>query len=109
LNEETRHAKVESEENWDDEDAPDYNPEVYVATANVVREAKGLFPSQRKAFIKEERKRLLNEESDDDRDQDHHHDKEAPARSTNTNTRISTSSSSTSHRATPYNIANRRR
>lgn len=47
---------------------PDYDPQAYVAQANLVREPNGLFPSQRKAFIKQERKRLLGENSDDDAD-----------------------------------------
>ncbi|KAM8708055.1 hypothetical protein ACLKA7_015083 [Drosophila subpalustris] len=102
LNEETRHAKIECEENWDNDDVPDYDPDAYVSKAKVVREAKGLFPAQRKAFIKEERKRLLNEQSDEDNDNE-----EAPTKSTSTKT--STTSTSKSYRATPYNISNRRR
>lgn len=101
LNEETKHEKIESEENWDNDDVPDYKPEVYVSKANIVREAKGLFPSQRKAFIKEERKRLLNEGSDDDGD----NDRKPPAKSTST----INSSNCTSYRTTPYNVSNRRR
>lgn len=68
LNEETKHEKIEAEENWDEDDVPDYDPQAYVSQANLVREPNGLFPSQRKAFIKEERKRLLGEDSDDDAD-----------------------------------------
>ncbi|KAH8419626.1 hypothetical protein KR222_011148, partial [Zaprionus bogoriensis] len=68
LNEETKHERIEAEENWDEDDVPDYDPQAYVSQANIVREPNGLFPSQRKAFIKEERKRLLGEESDGDAD-----------------------------------------
>jgi len=62
LNEDTRHAKIECEENWDDDDVPDYDPQVYCSTANIVREPNGLFPSQRKAFIKEENRRQFGED-----------------------------------------------
>ncbi|XP_017126792.1 gametocyte-specific factor 1 homolog [Drosophila elegans] len=63
LTEDTRHAKIESEENWDDdEDVPDYNPQVYCSQANIVREPNGLFPSQRKAFIKEENRRKFGDD-----------------------------------------------
>ncbi|KAH8301284.1 hypothetical protein KR018_010454 [Drosophila ironensis] len=57
LSEDTRHAKIETEENWDDDDVPDYDPQVYCSTANIVREPNGMFRSQRKAFIKEENRR----------------------------------------------------
>ncbi|KAH8373495.1 hypothetical protein KR009_011494 [Drosophila setifemur] len=57
LTNDTRHAKIESEENWDNDDNPDYDPQAYCSTANIVREPNGLFPSQRKAFIKEENRR----------------------------------------------------
>ncbi|XP_002068170.2 gametocyte-specific factor 1 homolog [Drosophila willistoni] len=65
LNEETKHEKIESEENWDDTSVDDYNPQVYASQANIVRDASGMFPAQRKAFIKQERLRQLGEESDD--------------------------------------------
>lgn len=45
---------------------PDYDPLQYVMNAKIVREPNGMFPSQRKAFIKLERKRLLGEDSDED-------------------------------------------
>ncbi|XP_016967117.1 gametocyte-specific factor 1 homolog [Drosophila biarmipes] len=67
LNEDTRHAKIECEENWDDDDVPDYDPEVYCSTANIVREPNGLFPSQRKAFIKEENRRQFGEDYEEEK------------------------------------------
>ncbi|KAH8374049.1 hypothetical protein KR200_005615 [Drosophila serrata] len=62
LSEDTKHAKIECEENWDDDDTPDYDPQAYCASANIVREPPGMFPSQRKAFIKEEKQRKLGED-----------------------------------------------
>ncbi|XP_075155477.1 gametocyte-specific factor 1 homolog isoform X2 [Haematobia irritans] len=50
----------DSEENWDnDEDVPSYNPQAYAAKADVIRTIQGVPPSQRKAFRKQERLRLL--------------------------------------------------
>ncbi|XP_022218274.1 gametocyte-specific factor 1 homolog [Drosophila obscura] len=57
LRADTRHEKIEADENWDDIKVEDYNPQVYCAQANIVREPNGMFPAQRKAFIKEERRR----------------------------------------------------
>ncbi|XP_061391645.1 gametocyte-specific factor 1 homolog [Musca vetustissima] len=51
--------KYESEENWDDENVPSYNPQAYAANADVLRSIQGAPPSQRKAFRKQERLRLL--------------------------------------------------
>ncbi|XP_017072099.1 gametocyte-specific factor 1 homolog [Drosophila eugracilis] len=62
LNEDTKHAKIECEENWDDDNDPVYDPQTYCSTANIVREPCGLFPSQRKAFIKEENRRHFGED-----------------------------------------------
>ncbi|EDW72430.1 uncharacterized protein Dwil_GK20915 [Drosophila willistoni] len=65
LNEETKHEKIEADENWDDTSVENYNPNLYASQANIVREANGLFPAQRKQFIKQERRRILGEDYDD--------------------------------------------
>ncbi|XP_017152617.1 gametocyte-specific factor 1 homolog [Drosophila miranda] len=57
LRADTRHKKIEADENWDDDRVEDYNPQVYCAQANIIREPRGLFPAQRKAFFKEEERR----------------------------------------------------
>ncbi|XP_017041526.1 gametocyte-specific factor 1 homolog [Drosophila ficusphila] len=67
LTDDTRHPKIESEENWDDDNVPDYNPQAYCATANIVREPNGLFPSQRKAFIKEENRRKFGDDYEEEK------------------------------------------
>lgn len=41
---------------------PDYDPQAYCSTANIVREPNGLFPSQRKAFYKEENRRRFGDD-----------------------------------------------
>ncbi|KAH8267914.1 hypothetical protein KR026_010806 [Drosophila bipectinata] len=64
INDDTKHAKIESEENWDDVDVPDYDPQAYCSSANIVREPNGMFPSQRKAFIKEENRRRFGDDYD---------------------------------------------
>ncbi|XP_073835401.1 gametocyte-specific factor 1 homolog [Musca autumnalis] len=51
--------QYQSEDNWDDENVPSYNPQAYAANADVLRTIKGAPPSQRKAFRKQERLRLL--------------------------------------------------
>lgn len=51
--------QCQSEENWDDENVPSYNPQAYAANADVLRSIQGAPPSQRKAFRKQERLRLL--------------------------------------------------
>ncbi|KAH8242520.1 hypothetical protein KR032_010743 [Drosophila birchii] len=66
LSEDTKHAKIECDENWDDDDAPDYDPQAYCATANIVREPTGMFKSQRKAFIKDEIKRKFGEDYEEE-------------------------------------------
>ncbi|XP_064545800.1 gametocyte-specific factor 1 homolog [Drosophila montana] len=98
LTEDTRHEKIATEENWDDDDVPDYNPQLYVSTANVVREPNGMFPSQRKAFIKEERKRLLGQDSDEDSNE------KTQSRGGPTKT-----TSPTTQRSAPYKLPNRHR
>lgn len=98
LNEETKHEKIEAEENWDEDDVPDYDPQAYVSQANLVREPNGLFPSQRKAFIKEERKRLLGEHSDDDADK---------KRSKAASKKVTHTTSGASQRADSHKIPNR--
>ncbi|XP_068147843.1 gametocyte-specific factor 1 homolog [Drosophila tropicalis] len=65
LNEETKHEKIEADENWDDTCVENYNPEIYASQATIVRESKGLFRAQRKQFIKQEHRRILGEEYDD--------------------------------------------
>ncbi|XP_034110788.1 gametocyte-specific factor 1 homolog [Drosophila albomicans] len=102
LVEDTKHEKIETEENWDDDDVPDYDPEAYASNANVLRSAKGIFPAQRKAFVKEERKRLLEEQSDDDTANDNINLPQAMP----IPTRITTS---TSNRSAPYKLSNRQR
>ncbi|XP_043661704.1 gametocyte-specific factor 1 homolog [Drosophila teissieri] len=68
LNEDTRHPKIESAENWDDDDSvPDYDPQVYCSTANIVREPNGLFPAQRKAFIEQEKRRHFGEDYEEEK------------------------------------------
>ncbi|KAI8116384.1 hypothetical protein FF38_14073 [Lucilia cuprina] len=49
----------ESEENWDNEDAPTYNPQEYLAKATVLRNLQGATPSERKKFRQQERLRYL--------------------------------------------------
>uniref|UniRef100_A0A1I8P0Y6 CHHC U11-48K-type domain-containing protein n=1 Tax=Stomoxys calcitrans TaxID=35570 RepID=A0A1I8P0Y6_STOCA len=49
----------ESEETWDDDETPSYNPQHYAANSNVLRSIQGASPAQRKAFRKQERLRLL--------------------------------------------------
>ncbi|XP_017138365.1 gametocyte-specific factor 1 homolog [Drosophila miranda] len=63
LHADTRHEKIEADENWDDDEVEDYNPQVYCAQANIVREPTGMFPSERKAFIKEEERRRCGDNS----------------------------------------------
>ncbi|XP_030387156.1 gametocyte-specific factor 1 homolog [Scaptodrosophila lebanonensis] len=58
IKEDAKHEKISADEDWDEDNTPAYNPQVYAASANIVREPKGIFPAQRKDFIKEERKRL---------------------------------------------------
>ncbi|EDW18899.1 gametocyte-specific factor 1 homolog [Drosophila mojavensis] len=98
LNEETKHEKIETEENWDDEYVPDYDPQQYVVNANIVREPNGMFPSQRKAFIKQERKRLLGEDSDEE------------TTGSEQNMKLPTKANSTgTQRPAPYKLPNRNR
>ncbi|XP_013100706.2 uncharacterized protein DDB_G0283697-like [Stomoxys calcitrans] len=61
-----KHEPIQSEENWDDTDVPDYDPTKYVEKADVIRQPLGPTPSLRKAFIKEERKRLGDADSDEE-------------------------------------------
>lgn len=49
----------ESEENWDNDDEPTYNPHEYVANASVIRNIQGAAPAERKKFRQQERLRLL--------------------------------------------------
>ncbi|EDV97608.1 GH16964 [Drosophila grimshawi] len=97
---ETKHEKIEPDENWDDEDVPDYNPQLYVASANIVREPKGMFPSQRKAFIKQERRRQLGHDSDEE---------QSPRQQRLAPTKITSSSTSSAQRSSPYKLPNRNR
>ncbi|XP_061386375.1 uncharacterized protein LOC133321298 [Musca vetustissima] len=68
--EKPKHAPIESEENWDETDVADYDPSTYVEKATVIRCPQGPTPSERKEFIKQERKRLgdVDSEGDDDND-----------------------------------------
>nr|ADG64985.1 hypothetical protein GA17756 [Drosophila pseudoobscura]ADG64988.1 hypothetical protein GA17756 [Drosophila pseudoobscura]ADG64989.1 hypothetical protein GA17756 [Drosophila pseudoobscura] len=66
LHADTRHEKIEADENWDDDEVEDYNPQVYCAQANIVREPIGMFPSERKAFIKEEERRRRGDNYDEE-------------------------------------------
>ncbi|XP_005177541.2 protein snwA [Musca domestica] len=63
-----KHTPIESEENWDETDVPDYDPKKYVENATVIRCPQGPTPSERKEFIKKERKRLGDVDSDEDND-----------------------------------------
>ncbi|KAM7348285.1 uncharacterized protein ACRADG_007678 [Cochliomyia hominivorax] len=53
-----KHAPIECDEDWDDTDVNDYNPQKYLERAKVIRKPDGHKPSERKLFIKKERKRL---------------------------------------------------
>ncbi|XP_017483323.1 PREDICTED: protein D7-like [Rhagoletis zephyria] len=68
--ERVRHAPIECEENWDDTEVEDYNPQKYIDQKNVLRKPFGVPPSQRKEFIKQERKRLGDNESYSDSDEE---------------------------------------
>lgn len=61
-----KHAPIECEENWDETDVPDYDPTKYVEKAAVIRLPVGTAPSERKEFIKKERKRLGDIDSDEE-------------------------------------------
>ncbi|XP_073830954.1 uncharacterized protein isoform X2 [Musca autumnalis] len=63
-----KHKPIESEENWDETDVQDYDPNKYVENATVIRQPEGQTPSARKQFIKKERKRLGDADSDDEID-----------------------------------------
>lgn len=54
----------QSEDNWDDEDVPTYDPHSYTSKADVLRSIQGAPPAQRKAFRKQERLRLLGINND---------------------------------------------
>ncbi|KAH8328355.1 hypothetical protein KR067_008456 [Drosophila pandora] len=88
LDQDTRHAKIECEENWDDVNEPDYDPQAYCSNANIVREPNGMFPSQRKAFIKEENRRRFG---------DDYEDEEKPKKNKSKDPRRE-------NRSTPYNL-----
>ncbi|XP_055846126.1 gametocyte-specific factor 1 homolog [Episyrphus balteatus] len=59
-------VEIDCDENWDDTEAVDYDPKIYVSQANVIRTHIGDLPSVRKEFRKSERKRLGDEDSSDD-------------------------------------------
>ncbi|ALC43838.1 CG3893 [Drosophila busckii] len=96
LDDQTKHDTIEADENWDDVDVPDYNPQAYASSANIVREPNGMFPSQRKAFVKEERKRLLGDQCDIE--------EERPTKSAKT-----PKSPSSTPRSAPYKIPHQTR
>lgn len=52
--------EVYSEENWDNEDSPTYNPLTYVAQVPVLRNPQGFSPAERKQFRRQERLRFLD-------------------------------------------------
>uniref|UniRef100_A0A1A9WRL6 CHHC U11-48K-type domain-containing protein n=1 Tax=Glossina brevipalpis TaxID=37001 RepID=A0A1A9WRL6_9MUSC len=57
----SNHNLVECEENWDDDEAPEYNPREYLEKSWVLRRPDGINPSERKEFLRKERKRLSND------------------------------------------------
>lgn len=59
-------VEVDCDENWDDNEAQDYDPKKYASQANVIRPHIGDLPSVRKEFRKNERKRLGDEDSSDE-------------------------------------------
>lgn len=62
-----KHDPIECDEDWDDTVVNDYNPQKYLENANVIRKPDGANPSERKEFIKKERKRLGDgDDSSDD-------------------------------------------
>ncbi|XP_023294784.2 protein D7-like [Lucilia cuprina] len=63
-----KHAPIECDEDWDDTDVNDYNPKLYLETAKIIRKPDGANPSERKLFIKKERKRLGDGDESSDED-----------------------------------------
>lgn len=53
-------SEIHSEDNWDDEDLPTYNPHAYVTQAPVIRNLQGAQPAERKQFRQRERLRFLD-------------------------------------------------
>uniref|UniRef100_A0A1A9VLE9 CHHC U11-48K-type domain-containing protein n=1 Tax=Glossina austeni TaxID=7395 RepID=A0A1A9VLE9_GLOAU len=68
LEERPQHKPVETDENWDNMEAADYDPKKYLENVPVLRRPDGTCPSERKDFIKKERKRLGYDDSDTDSD-----------------------------------------
>ncbi|KAL9880993.1 uncharacterized protein LOC119633344 [Glossina fuscipes] len=68
LEERPQHKPVETDENWDDMEAADYDPKKYLENVPVLRRPDGTCPSERKDFVKKERKRLGYDDSDTDSD-----------------------------------------
>ncbi|XP_054086688.1 protein D7 [Zeugodacus cucurbitae] len=66
-----RQIPIECEENWDDTEVDDYDPQKFIAEKNVLRKPMGIPPAERKEFIKQERKRLGDEESYSESDDDY--------------------------------------
>ncbi|XP_037812947.1 uncharacterized protein LOC119604433 [Lucilia sericata] len=63
-----KHSPIECDEDWDDTDVNDYNPKLYLETAKIIRKPDGANPSERKLFIKKERKRLGDGDESSDED-----------------------------------------
>uniref|UniRef100_A0A1A9W6T9 CHHC U11-48K-type domain-containing protein n=1 Tax=Glossina brevipalpis TaxID=37001 RepID=A0A1A9W6T9_9MUSC len=59
---------VESDENWDTTEVTDYDPKKYLGSTPLLQRPDGTCPSERKAFIKNKRKRLGYDENNSDMD-----------------------------------------
>uniref|UniRef100_A0A1A9W8I0 CHHC U11-48K-type domain-containing protein n=1 Tax=Glossina brevipalpis TaxID=37001 RepID=A0A1A9W8I0_9MUSC len=68
LDDRPKQKPVETDENWDSIEVEDYDPKKYLKSAPVLRRPDGICPSERREFIKNERKRLGYDESVTDSD-----------------------------------------
>ncbi|XP_065365221.1 uncharacterized protein LOC135958255 [Calliphora vicina] len=107
-----KHAPIECDEDWDDTDVNDYNPKLNLENSNIIRKPDGANPSERKLFIKKERKRLGDgdESSDDEKNKAKSYwETEAEKIRRKDNTSPSTSSYSKGRSRSPVNKSKRDR